>query len=381
MGDRATKVPTILLGLTGLSLDGGISSVSRSIVRSLDESQAKGEVEAVHRVLFLDGEADVKDAPEGSSQSFSRGSRIYFAAQIWKAILRFRPDVVLFDHVGLARVMFSRLPIPRPRISIFVHGLEIRDAERDSRRYALRSASQILANSDHTHADLTERMPDLADRVRTIPLCIEPDRIEEWMARSAAGAGAASHVPSVLIVGRMWRDQPGKGHDALIRGWPQVRERVADAELWIVGTGNDQPRLEELARECGVSESVRFKGRVSDEELAWCYSNASVFAMPSAQEGFGLVYLEAMWHGLPCVVSDADAGQTVVSEESGVVVEYGNADATAQAVVSLLADPGRVETMGAAASRRVSREFSYESFSKRLRAALEIGPVEGEGEI
>ena len=78
--------------------------------------------------------------------------------------------------------------------------------------------------------------------------------------------------------------------------------------------------------------------------------------MPSRQEGFGVVYAEAMWHGLPCIGSTADAaGQVIKEGETGLLVSYGDRRAIADAVAWLLADPARARAMGEAGRRRAPR--------------------------
>jgi phosphatidylinositol alpha-1,6-mannosyltransferase len=202
-----------------------------------------------------------------------------------------------------------------------------------------------------------------------VPLCIDPERVRLWEA--ALPAAPPKREPAALLVGRMWSEERGKGHDALIEGWPEVRRRVPAAELWIVGGGDDQERLRALARERGVEAAVRFLGRVSDAELGDLYRRASVYAMPSRQEGFGLAYAEAMWHGLPCVGSTADAaGQVIRDGETGLLVPYGDAKATADAVAALLADPERARAFGEAGQRRARGEFGYTRFRERLLDAL-----------
>ncbi|MFK7895433.1 MAG: glycosyltransferase family 4 protein [Myxococcota bacterium] len=362
--------PEILLALTGLSLDGGISSVSRSIVRILDAEVEKGHCAAVHRVLLLDQPGDVPEPAKGMRQHCASGSRLRFIAQLWFEMLRARPAIVLFDHVGLGRSLFPQFGLPHPDSAIFVHGLELRGAENDIRGKVLEDARWILSNSDFTNASLSAAIPAIADRIQTVPLCVEPERIEEWQGRRGDAGSSGPRCPAVLIVGRMWKEQPGKGHEALIEGWSNVLQEIPDAELWIVGTGDQVESLEQLAEESGAGAAVQFLGRVSDERLSELYSKASAFAMPSSQEGFGLVYLEAMWHELPCIVSRSDAGQYVVDEATGLSVEYGNAEETAQAVVALLSDAEKARTMGAAARRRVDSEFSFESFSRNLKLAL-----------
>jgi phosphatidylinositol alpha-1,6-mannosyltransferase len=229
----------------------------------------------------------------------------------------------------------------------------------------------LLVNSEFTAAALRAAMPGCADRVRVVPLCIDPERIRLW---EAQGDAPPERELAALLVGRMWSEERGKGHDALIEGWPEVRRRVPGAQLWIVGEGDDAERIRSAARERGVADAVRFLGRVSDAELGALYRRASVFAMPSRQEGFGLVYAEAMWHGLPCIGSTADAaGQVIDDGKTGFLVPYADARASAEAVAALLSDPAQARAMGEAGRRRARERFTYPRFRADLLAALELG--------
>jgi phosphatidylinositol alpha-1,6-mannosyltransferase len=312
-------------------------------------------------------------------QWLARGSRPRFAWQLWRAFRRHRHELVLFDHLGLARAASLPLPpFPPPRTAIFVHGEEMHSARAGVRAGVLGRASLLLTNSEFTADVLRRLLPASADRIRATPLCVDPERVEVWE-KSFSPRPDLPRERAALIVGRMWQEERGKGHDELIAGWPAVRARVPDAELWIVGDGDDRSRLEERARSLGVADAVRFLGRVSDTELSELYRRASLFAMPSRQEGFGLVYAEAMWHGLPCIGSTADAaGQVIVDGETGLLVPYGDVAAIAAAVSALLADPARAERMGQAGQRRAREQFSYARFRRDLLAALEPdrAPVE-----
>jgi phosphatidylinositol alpha-1,6-mannosyltransferase len=177
----------------------------------------------------------------------------------------------------------------------------------------------------------------------------------------------------VLIVGRLWAEEQGKGHDALIAGLPRVREAAPGARLWIVGVGDDAPRLERSVRERGLEEAVRFFGAVSDAELGRLYRSARIFAMPSRQEGFGLVYAEAMWHGLPCIGSTADAaGEVIADGRTGLLVPYDAPGPLAEAIVGLLSDSARWERLSREAASEARRRFTYPRFRDDLLAALGI---------
>ena len=114
------------------------------------------------------------------------------------------------------------------------------------------------------------------------------------------------HVPGIgphalLIVGRLSAEQRHKGHDRLIEAMPAIIRRVPDAQLVIVGDGNDRERLQNKAMASEVGGNIVFTGRVGEQALHALYERCAVFAMPSTGDGFGFVYLEAMAHHKPCV--------------------------------------------------------------------------------
>jgi phosphatidyl-myo-inositol dimannoside synthase len=371
---RAGRPPSILLGLTGLGIDGGIAGVNRCVARALEERAGEGAVARVDRVLLQEDPADTAPPPACGEQRLAHHSQLRFVWDTWRLFRRHRHERVFFDHVGPAQAAVVPLPgLPPPDFSVFVHGEEIRYAGHGRRIRALRAARRILVNSEHTGRVVAALHPDLGSRVRVVPLCIDPARVALWEAQPFDAGGARSCA--ALIVGRMLAEERGKGHDALLEAWPAVRERAPGAELWIVGGGDDAARLEGRARELGLGEVVRFLGRVSDAELAALYRRAAVFAMPSRQEGFGLVYAEAMWHGLPCVGSTADAAGDVIQEgRTGHLVAYGDVRAIAEAVGSLLARPELARDLGEAGRVRARQVFGYPRFRRDLLAALELEP-------
>ena len=134
-------------------------------------------------------------------------------------------------------------------------------------------------------------------------------------------------------------------------------------------------KAEDLARQKAPDGSVRFLGRVSDEELSELYCRASVYAMPSRQEGFGLVYTEAMWHGLPCIGSNADAARNIIDDgETGLLIPYGDVGATAEAISSLLGEPALSARMGDLAFSRVRERYLFPNFRSAFLDALDLAP-------
>lgn len=179
----------------------------------------------------------------------------------------------------------------------------------------------------------------------------------------------------VVCVSRL---MPRKGQDMLIRTLPEVRRRVPDAALLIVGGGRDMPRLQRLAVDAGCAEHIRFAGSVPWQELPAHFAAGDVFAMPSRTrfggldvEALGIVYLEAAAVGLPVVAGrSGGAPEAVKPGETGLIVDGTDATQVAAAVGELLADDVRATAMGAAGRAWVERDWQWDVIATRFRALL-----------
>lgn len=181
--------------------------------------------------------------------------------------------------------------------------------------------------------------------------------------------------PTAVCVSRLW---PRKGQDMLIRALPDIRRRVPEAALLLVGGGPYQDRLRALAEQLGVVEHVIMTGRVPWEELPAHYVAGDVFAMPCRThgrgldvEGLGIVYLEASASGLPVVAGrSGGAPETVLDGVTGNVVDGRDVAQIAESVGALLADPTWASEMGEAGRRWVSRHWRWQDIARRLARLL-----------
>lgn len=167
--------------------------------------------------------------------------------------------------------------------------------------------------------------------------------------RSAAAADfraryGVPHRPTVAFVGRLDRE---KNLDVLVRALPAVRRRIPGAQLLLVGTGDQQRRLESLAGRLDVTGAVFFTGFVDDADLPAAYATADVFANAGTAELQSLATLEAMASGLPVVGADSSALPHLVRDaHNGYLFPPGDATTLADRLVTLLADPARARLMG-----------------------------------
>jgi len=264
-------------------------------------------------------------------------------------------------HLQLAKLL-PLIARPEARVSVFLHGIDAwRRLERLSRS-ALRRAHMFLSNSDFTWSKFVESNPEFAPAAhQTVHLGLS----------SSVGLQPCPQSTAVLMVGRLRRTENYKGHREMIAAWPLVLRQNPSAELWIAGDGDLRPDLETLARTLGLQDHVRFHGHISELEKERLIERCRCLALPSAGEGFGLVYLEAMRIGRPCLVSTLDAGREVVNPpEAGLAVNPAAPDEIAAAVTRLLAPGPDWQQWSERARSRYAAQFTREHFERRLLAAI-----------
>ncbi len=285
-------------------------------------------------------------------------------------------DVVFYDFAGTARAHRPLALLGKPS-AIWAHGWEVWPGNlRADYARTLRRASAVFVNSEHTRRRLAQSLPDLPN-VHACWLGTEWDRDPT---RSLPPRQGRQRM--VLFVGR--NDAMfAKGQDTLIEAWPEVVARVPDAVLCFVGGGDRLDRLRSLAATSPASGSIRVLGQLPDAEVATLYGRARLFAMLSNVEGFGLVYAEAMGHGLPILTSTDDASHEVNLEgRTGYSVARGDKPAIVERIVGVLERDALFAELSQNAFRHWSQSLCFSAFSDRFLGAvrdarLMRGPVPG----
>jgi glycosyltransferase involved in cell wall biosynthesis len=173
----------------------------------------------------------------------------------------------------------------------------------------------------------------------------------------------------LVTVTRLWSGDIYKGVDITIRALPQILKVFPDVKYLVIGRGDDQPRLAKLAQDLGVSDRVIFAGFVPTEELIFHYRLADAYIMPS-QEGFGIVYLEAMACGIPVLSGDNDGSADPLQDgKLGWRVPHRDAYAVAAACIEILqGDDQRCH--GTWLREQAIAAFGIETFPLRLQEIL-----------
>ncbi len=179
--------------------------------------------------------------------------------------------------------------------------------------------------------------------------------------------GPKAPEPTVLYLGRLKRY---KRIDLAMRAMALAKDRVPGLKFFIVGKGDAEPRLRQLARKLGMESYTRFLGFVSEEEKARLLREAWVLINTSPKEGWGLVNTEAEASGTPVVAFDAPGvRESVAHGETGFLIPWGDVEGLADALVRVLTDQELRRRLSEKASQWV-RRFSWERAAEAFEEFL-----------
>lgn len=194
-----------------------------------------------------------------------------------------------------------------------------------------RNADGVIVPSRYSARAVEEAYGIPGDRIRVVPEAVDTAPFEALR----RDPPALPEAPTILSVAHQY---PRKDTATLLRALPVVHEQFPSARLRIVGGGPELPRLRDLARRLLIHDAVEFTGPVADDrEVRTAYFRAHLFCLPSLQEGFGIVFVEAMAAGLPVVAARAGAAPEVVEHGvTGVLVPPRSPEMLASALIRLL---------------------------------------------
>jgi glycosyltransferase involved in cell wall biosynthesis len=279
-----------------------------------------------------------------------------------------RPDV-LHLHLEVSTLVGTlaalSLPGPRPLLVASVAN----DPYRQSRFH--RWAGRRLAPSMDLHITHSRGIRDSVlrayagrpRRVEVVSLGIELGRFRRDLANPARVAEYRGSAATV--VGAIGRLVPQKAMHVLVDAAPGLLAARPGLRVLIVGDGPLRNDLEAQAVRLGVAHAVRFAGY--QEDVVSAYGAMDVFVLPSRDEGFGLVFLEAMAVGVPVVGTRVIGSEDAVEDGvTGLLVPYADPAALAAAVRGILESPDVARRLRVTASERVRRVYSREQCAARV---------------
>ena len=212
----------------------------------------------------------------------------------------------------------------------YIHGVE---------RWITNRSECVIACSHYMREQIADIFGVEEENVSVIPNGIDPEDLpvpDEREMRRLRGEFAAPDEKLVLLIGRLVYE---KGFQLALEAMPEVIERVPQTRFLVAGSGTHEAQLRQQAEELGLMDHGTFLGWIGDDVLHSLYRIADLTVVPSIYEPFGLVALEAMASGCPCIVADTGGLREVVPhEEAGLRFRSRDPEALADVAVRVLAD-------------------------------------------
>lgn len=301
--------------------------------------------------------------------------RLRLAMVLLRCLWQRKPQHVFCGHIRLApmtQLMCQALDIP---YTVLTYGKEVWERLPEQQRQALVKADGIWTISRYSRDRMCAANEIEPDKVQMLPCVVDGDRFSlgakspELIKRYGL---AESKV--LMTVARLWSGDIYKGVDVTIRALPLIAKVIPNVKYLVIGRGDDQPRLAQLAQDLGVGDRVVFAGFVPTDDLPDHYRVADAYIMPS-QEGFGIVYLEAMACGKPVLAGNADGSTDPLQDgRLGWQVPYRDPEAVADACIEILKGEDQ-RCNGQWLREQCLAKFSKDALAQRLEKLLNTASV------
>ncbi|NJR39050.1 MAG: glycosyltransferase [Leptolyngbyaceae cyanobacterium CSU_1_4] len=359
--------------------EGGIQSYAQDIFRSYC-SFSKQPAD----VFLLRDRPDCSNPFQSDHLNFhyfkhpsAQVGRLWMAIALFFHILKNRPARVLCGHINLAPlVRFVCQPWQIP-YTVMIHGKEVWEPLPRPLRAALQQADEIWTVSRYSRDRAAAANQLDLNKIRLMPCAVDGDRFTPGEKSAAlVDRYGLTNAQVLLTVARLWSGDIYKGVDMTIRALGAIAQSIPNVKYLVIGRGDDQPRLAQLAKDLGVGDRVVFAGFVPTVELPEHYRLADAYVMPS-QEGFGIVYLEAMACGVPVLAGDADGSADPLQDgKLGWRVPHRTVEAIAHACIEMLQPEATPQSRkdGQWLRQQALTWFGKAAFTQRLQDALKTAP-------
>jgi phosphatidylinositol alpha-1,6-mannosyltransferase len=285
----------------GYGAQGGIARYNQDLFSALYECDIFEEINIIPR-----NGNNTQKLPEAIKQAPPSKHKLSWLLAVVNAALSAQYEVIYCGHINYLPAASMIAYLSSAKIWLQVYGIEVWNPQKSISYGQIKNVDLVTAASRYTRQKFLELYPIVPEKTRVIPPTFSP----RFRRNSKKGD---FHIPEklegkkiILTVARLDSRERYKGHDKIIELLPELSRQVSGLAYLIIGSGDDQNRLEKLCVEIGVASQVIFMNNVSDEDMPKYFALADVFAMPSVGEGFGIVFLEAAAAGLPVVGGNKD---------------------------------------------------------------------------
>ena len=367
------NMDTLFLTLRVFSATGGIEKVCRLAGKALYELANESGNQTVKVFSLYDEPADINTIyfPATIFSGFAK-KRMHFLYAALNTGIHSR--MVILSHVNLLMVGYAiKLFSPKTKVILIAHGIEVWSSFPDWKKKMLRCCDKVIPVSDFTKKKMIEmyQLPD--EKFTILNNCLDPFLPPPKQTKKDtslfARYGIAANDKVLLTLTRLAGKEKYKGYDQVIQAMHDLKARYSSIKYLIAGKCDaaEKKRLQAIISRLGLQDYIIFTGFIPDEELAAYYALADLYIMPSQKEGFGIVFIEAMFYGKPVIAGNMDGSADALKNgRFGLLVDPNNQQQITNAIIEVLNNtekyiPRHLEVL---------QYFSFEVYKEMLKGIL-----------
>jgi len=328
----------LFLYLDAFSNVGGIQNFNKYFIKALEDIKSNSDLEFLAYSLY-DNNYDERYVSSSNFCGFNSKKTIFTIRSIIQSL---KSDLIILGHInlypiGLLFKLFGK------KIIVVGHGVDVWENVNSLKKKLLQYSDSVLAVSHFTKGKLIKQHSVAEHKIIIFPNTFDPylklpQKFEKPISLIRQH-NIKQNEKIILTVSRLSAVDRYKGYDKVIEVMPELLKEIPVARYIIIGEGDDDEilRIKKLITDLSLSDKVIMTGYVTDKELSEYYMLADVFIMPSKKEGFGIVFLEAMIHGLPLIAGNKDGSvETLLNGELGLLVDPDDNDQIKEQLINVL---------------------------------------------
>jgi phosphatidylinositol alpha-1,6-mannosyltransferase len=359
---------TLFLTLRVFSAMGGIERVCRIFGKALCELNGE-EQETLQVYSMYDTQVEIDESyfPAPLFKAFGTKRNRFIAESIRTGI---KSEVVVISHINLMPVAFCiKLFSPKTKLILLAHGIEVWKSFSLFNKFMLKRFDLILPVSRFTRDKMI--LLNSLDRHKFsvlnncldpyLPVAIsgskDPDLLKKY--------GFKQDDIVLMTISRLSSKEMYKNCDKVLATIQLLLPEYPQLKYLLIGAydKDEKIRIDNMSRQLGVDKAVVITGFIPDSEFSQHYNLSDAFIMLSEREGFGIVFIEAMFYGIPVIGADCGGiPDALVDGELGILVDPGNINEVASAVKKIITGKDKCIP----SHTKVMDHFSYDSYKEKL---------------
>jgi glycosyltransferase involved in cell wall biosynthesis len=362
----------LFLTLKIFSATGGIEKVCRGAGKAMYENatslQKRFKVYSMHD--SDDAAIDNEYFPSENFFGFGANKFHFVKKSIRQGV---QSELVILSHINLLLPGYIiKKMSPDTRLVLMAHGIEVWDKISPSQKLMLDSCDEILCVSKFTSDKLQTVHGINPEKCTVLNNCLDPflplpknlDLSDNFYKKYHC----SRDQKIILTLTRLSATEHYKGYDIVL--WAIKEMNIPDVRYLLAGKydSKEKANVDKLIAELGLQDKVILPGFVPEEDVGYLFKMANVYAMPSRKEGFGIVFIEAMYYGLPVIAGNADGSvDALLNGDLGILVDPISVKEVRDALEIVLNNPEKNKPN----NLLLQHYFSYENYKVNLNVVLD----------